>query len=84
MAAITNAPVCLPVIDGMLILVDSARGKYVQTGFDSRHSVDGLHAETTTLDALAAYAIGQGFFYFNPAAARPGSRVCRKTDSSSE
>jgi hypothetical protein len=66
-AQITNAPVSLPVIDGMLILQYS-NGKYVQTGFDS--GVGGwVGADGQTPSAAPPLAIGQGFFFFNPAAA---------------
>jgi hypothetical protein len=68
-AAITNAPVSLPVLDGMAILQwDPAAQKYVQTGFDSGFG-GWVGADGSTPTAPPAYAIGQGFFYFNPVAA---------------
>jgi len=65
--AITNSPVNLPVIDGMVILTwDNAHTKYVQTGFDSGFGgwIDANNAAASP----PAYAIGQGFFLQNPLA----------------
>jgi hypothetical protein len=67
-AQITNAPVSLPVIDGMLILTwDSTAKSYVQTGFDSGFG-GWVKADGTTPSVAPAYAIGQGFFFFNAGA----------------
>jgi hypothetical protein len=65
---ITNAPVKLPVIDGMIILQwNAATQKYAQTGFDS--SFGGwVGADGTTPSVAPPYAIGQGFFLFAPSA----------------
>jgi len=63
---ITNTPVSLPVIDGMLILTwDGA--KYTQTGYDSGFG-GWVQADGTTAGVAPPYAIGQGFFLFNPGA----------------
>jgi len=68
-AQITNAPVNLPVIDGMIILEWNAPGqKYAQTGFDSGFG-GWVGADGTTASVAPAYAIGQGFFLFSPSAA---------------
>lgn len=64
-AQITNAPVNLPVIDGMLIL-EYVNGKYVQTGFDSGFG-GWVGADGQTASVAPPLAIGQGFFFFNPA-----------------
>jgi len=63
-AQITNPPVNLPVIDGMLILQWN-NGKYVQTGFDSGFG-GWVKADGTTPTVAPPLAIGQGFFFFNP------------------
>jgi hypothetical protein len=63
-AQITNPPVRLPVIDGMLILQWN-NGKYVQTGFDSGFG-GWVAADGTTPSVAPPLAIGQGFFFFNP------------------
>jgi len=63
-AQITNGPVNLPVIDGMLIL-EWTGTKYAQTGFDS--SFGGwVGADGQTAATAPPYAIGQGFFFYNP------------------
>jgi len=68
-AQITNAPVNLPVIDGMIILEWNAAGqKYAQTGFDSGFG-GWVGPDGTTASVAPAYAIGQGFFLFTPTAA---------------
>jgi hypothetical protein len=68
-AAITNAPVSLPVLDGMAILQwDSAAQKYVQTGFDSGFG-GWVKADGSTATVAPPYTIGTGFFFLNPAAA---------------
>jgi len=68
-AQITNAPVNLPVIDGMIILEWNTAGqKYAQTGFDSGFG-GWVGADGTTASVAPAYAIGQGFFLFTPTAA---------------
>jgi len=67
-AAITNAPVSLPVIDGMIILQwDAAAQKYKQTGFDSGFN-GWVGADGQTASVAPPYALGTGFFFFNPAA----------------
>jgi hypothetical protein len=67
--AITNAPVSLPVIDGMIILEwNAAAQKYSQTGFDSGFG-GWVGADGSTAAAPPPYSIGQGFFFFNPVAA---------------
>jgi len=63
-AQITNAPVSLPVLDGMLILQYSG-GKYAQTGFDSGFG-GWVGADGTTPSVAPPYKIGDGFFFFNP------------------
>jgi hypothetical protein len=63
---ITNTPVNLPIIDGMLILTWNGT-KYTQTGYDT--SFGGwVAADGTTASVAPPYAIGQGFFLFNPGA----------------
>jgi hypothetical protein len=64
--SITNAPVSLPVIDGMVILTWSGKN-YIYTGFDSGFGgwVDANNNATTP----PAYKIGQGFFFLNNSAA---------------
>ncbi len=67
--AITNAPVSLPVIDGMILLQwDQAHQKYVQTGFDSGFG-GWVAADGTTASVAPPYNIGTGLFFFNPGAA---------------
>jgi len=66
-AQITNPPVSLPVIDGMLILSWNG-SKYVQTGFDSGFG-GWVAADGVTPSVAPPYSIGQGFFFFNPGAA---------------
>ena len=67
-AQITNAPVSLPVIDGMILLQwDNAHTKYVQTGFDSGFN-GWVGADGQTPSAAPPYSIGQGFFFYNPLA----------------
>lgn len=63
-AQITNAPVSLPVLDGMLILSWN-NGKYVQTGFDSGFG-GWVGADGQTPSSAPPYTIGEGFFLFNP------------------
>jgi hypothetical protein len=66
--AITNAPVSLPVLDGMVILTwDSTAQKYVQTGFDS--GFGGWVKADNSATVAPPYTIGQGFFFLNPGAA---------------
>jgi hypothetical protein len=66
--AITNAPVNLPVIDGMIILQwDASKQKYVQTGFDSGFG-GWVGADGTTASVAPPYNIGTGFFLFSPQA----------------
>jgi hypothetical protein len=62
--AITNAPVSLPVLDGMLILQWNG-SKYNQTGFDSGFG-GWVGADGQTPAAAPPYSIGSGFFFFNP------------------
>jgi hypothetical protein len=65
--AITNAPVSLPVLDGMVILTwDSTAQKYVQTGFDS--GFGGWVKADNSATVAPPYTIGQGFFFLNPGA----------------
>jgi hypothetical protein len=67
--SITNAPVSLPVIDGMILLQwDASKQKYVQTGFDS--GFGGWVDANDNPSAAPPLAIGQGFFFFNPLAAQ--------------
>jgi hypothetical protein len=63
---ITNAPVQLPVIDGMNIVEWNA-GKYVLTIYDS---VAGgwVQMDDMTPSVAPPYSIGQGFFFFNSGA----------------
>jgi len=69
-AAITNSPVKLPVIDGMIILEwDATKQKYTQTGFDSGFG-GWVGADGSTASVAPPYSIGQGFFLFNPGAAQ--------------
>src|SRR5262249_2428686 len=63
---ITNPPVSMPVIDGMLIL-DWSGSRYVQTGFDSGFG-GWVSADGQTPSLAPPYSIGQGFFLFNPSA----------------
>jgi hypothetical protein len=63
-AQITNAPVSLPVLDGMLILQWTGT-KYAQVGFDSGFG-GWVGADGTTPAAAPPYTIGSGFFFFNP------------------
>jgi hypothetical protein len=61
---ITNPPVSLPVLDGMLVLAWSG-SNYLQTGYDSGFGGwVGADGQTTAL--APPYSIGQGFFLFNP------------------
>jgi hypothetical protein len=67
---LTNAPLNLPAIDGMLILNwDSTGQKYIQTGYDLGNG-GWVQADDATPSAVPGYAIGQGFFFFNPIAAQ--------------
>jgi len=62
--AITNAPVSLPILDGMIILQWTGKA-YKQTGFDS--SFGGwVGADGQTASLPPPYTIGQGFFINNP------------------
>jgi len=61
---ITNAPVNLPVIDGMLILQWNG-SNYIQTGFDSGFG-GWVGADGQTPSVAPSYRIGEGFFWFNP------------------
>jgi hypothetical protein len=66
--AITNAPVSLPVLDGMAILSwNNATTKYVQTGFDS--GFGGWIDANSNPSTAPGYTIGEGFFFLNPVAA---------------
>ena len=68
-AAVTNAPVSLPVINGMLLLTwDPVGKKYIQNGYDTDFG-GWVGADGSTAAAPPAYSIGQGFFFFNPLAA---------------
>jgi hypothetical protein len=62
-ANITSAPVSLPLIDGMQVLTWNGAG-YVYSVYDSGFGgwVDGNFAAKAAPD----YAVGQGFFLFNP------------------
>jgi uncharacterized protein CbrC (UPF0167 family) len=61
---ITNAPLSLPVLDGMVILQWTGT-KYQQTGFDSGFG-GWVGADGSTASTVPGYQIGQGFFIFNP------------------
>ncbi len=61
---ITNAPVSLPLLDGMLILAWSG-SNYLQTGYDSGFG-GWVGADGRTPAVAPPYSIGQGFFLFNP------------------
>jgi hypothetical protein len=61
---ITNSPVSLPVLDGMIILQWSG-SNYSQTGFDSGFG-GWVGPDGQTPSAAPPYSIGQGFFLFNP------------------
>jgi hypothetical protein len=69
--AITNAPVSLPIIDGMAILTWSGKN-YIYTGYDSTFGgwVDANSAPSTP----PAYSIGQGFFFLNTGTAATWSQ----------
>jgi hypothetical protein len=68
---ITNAPISLPAIDGMLILTwDVSKQKYVQTGYDLGTTSAWVQGDGVTATTVPGYTIGQGFFYFNPIAAQ--------------
>ena len=67
-AQITNAPVSLPVLDGMLILQWDG-SNYVQTGFDSGFG-GWVAADGHTPNVAPSYRVGQGFFFFNPGPAK--------------
>jgi len=63
---ITNTPISLPAIDGMLVLTwDASKQKYVQTGYDLGNG-GWVAADGVTASVVPGYTIGQGFFYFNP------------------
>jgi hypothetical protein len=61
-AAITNAPVSLPVADGNVILTWGGKS-YIYSGLDS--GFGGWVDQNNSPSAAPAYAIGQGFFYLN-------------------
>jgi hypothetical protein len=61
---ITNFPVSLPAIDGMLILQWTGTN-YLQTGYDLGAG-GWVKADDQTPTVAPSYAIGQGFFLFNP------------------
>lgn len=61
---ITNDPISLPAIDGMIILEWSG-SNYLQTGFDLGHG-GWVGADDQTPSVAPSYSIGQGFFYFSP------------------
>jgi hypothetical protein len=63
-ALITNTPVSLPIIDGMAILQWNA-GKYSEVMYDSTAG-GWVLADDATPSTAPPYAIGQGFFFFNP------------------
>jgi hypothetical protein len=63
--AITNAPVSLPVIDGLQILTWNGSG-YVYSSFDS--GFGGWIDSASNPKLPPSYTIGQGFFFFNPGA----------------
>ena len=69
--AITNAPVSLPVIDGM-VLLQWSNGKYNEVMYDSTAvpTPGWVLADDTTPAAPPAYSIGSGMFIFNPGATR--------------
>ncbi|HZR21854.1 MAG TPA: hypothetical protein VFE51_31520 [Verrucomicrobiae bacterium] len=61
---ITNFPVSLPAIDGMLVLQWTGTN-YLQTGYDLGAG-GWVKADDQTPTVAPSYAIGQGFFLFNP------------------
>ena len=63
-AQITNPPVSLPVLDGMQIL-QWGSGKYSEVMFDSGAG-GWVKADDVTPTTAPPYAIGSGFFFFNP------------------
>jgi len=64
---ITNAPLKLPILDGMSILQWGGTG-YNTTLYDSGAvpTPPWVKADDTTPTTVPAYSIGQGFFFFNP------------------
>jgi hypothetical protein len=66
---ITNTPVSLPVIDGM-VLLQWNNGKYSEVMYDSTAlpTPGWVLADDTTPAAAPPYAIGSGLFLFNPGA----------------
>jgi hypothetical protein len=64
---ITNAPVSLPLLDGMIIL-EWDGSKYVETMFD-RSAGGWVQADDVTPSVAPPYRIGQGFFLFEPSLA---------------
>jgi len=61
---ITNTPISLPIIDGMSILEWNGSG-YNTTIYDSTAG-GWVQADDFTASVVPGYAIGQGFFIFNP------------------
>ncbi|HZR16310.1 MAG TPA: hypothetical protein VFE51_03205 [Verrucomicrobiae bacterium] len=61
---ITNDPINLPAIDGMLILEWSG-SNYLQTGLDSQYG-GWVGPDGQTPSVAPPYLIGQGFFYYSP------------------
>ena len=61
---ITNTPVSLPIIDGMILLQWNS-GKYSEVMYDST-SGGWVLADDTTPAAAPPYTIGSGLFLFNP------------------
>lgn len=67
-ADISEAPVSLPLIDGMLVLTwDNATSKYVYAQYDPTLGIGNgwLDANLKSINA-PGYSIGQGFFLFDP------------------
>jgi hypothetical protein len=64
---ITNAPINLPGIDGMLILEWSG-SNYLQTGLDSQYG-GWVGPDGQTPSVAPPFSIGQGFFYYSPLSA---------------
>ena len=66
MADISTAPVSLPLIPSMQILTWNGTG-YVYSSYDP--GFNGWIDANFASKAAPSYSIGQGFFFFNPAAA---------------
>jgi hypothetical protein len=62
--SITNSPVQLPVIDGMVILKWNG-SNYMQTGFDTGFG-GWVGADGQTPSVPPSYRIAEGFFWFSP------------------